>query len=160
MVRWVVILITLLLNTVTTTWVVAATAREYNVKLYNSWVQVPTDTLLQCGQRYMHNVDSRDSALVCYSIVANRYYEGKLTTTERNASITAMVNIGYLYLYSYYDYQQAYTWLNKAYMLADKHHNSKLKAYTLLNMGNLMALIKDLNGVATQQHSAQYFRRA
>jgi len=141
----------------------AVAARNYNVEFYDRWADLPTDTLMARGLHYLRSDNprqqQRDSALVCYSIVANRYYEGRQSTEERDRSLQAMNNIGYLYFYYYYDYQQSYNWLQRALALAQRHGNDVIRTYALLNLGNLMSLMSRMEGPG-QQRSLDYYRQA
>jgi len=138
----------------------AVAARNYNVEFYDRWAQLPADTLLARGHRYLDAAEKRDSALLCYSIVANRYYERRQNDKERGQSIQAMNNIGYLYFYYYYDYQQAYNWLQKSLTLARKHQVNQTKPYALLNLGNLMNLMEGYNSEGSRERAMDYYRQA
>jgi len=141
----------------------AVAARNYNVEFYDRWADLPTDTLVHRGYYYLCNADNaadRDSALLAYSIVANRYYDSKLSNEERKQSLNAMNNVGYLYFFYYYDYQQGYTWLQKTLTLADKHNFDFVKTYALLNLGNLMLLLDEVNDRDTRELTIDYYRQA
>ena len=79
-----------------------------------------------------------DSALVCYSVVANRYYEQEQQTREeREKSIFAMNNIGYLYFFYYFDYEKSYHYLLQALKLSEKYKLKDVQAHVYLNLANL-----------------------
>jgi len=136
----------------------AVAARNYNVEFYDRWADLPTDTLMTRGRHYMQVGNLRDSALLCYSIVSNRYYERKQNAVERSHSLQAMNNIGYLYLYDYYDYQQSYNWLQKAVTLATQHGNDTVRAQALLNLGNLMNLMDIMDDEAKRRGVDYYWQ--
>jgi len=138
----------------------AVAAKQYNVEFYDRWANLPTDTLMAWGSRYLNNNIKRDSALLCYTIVANRYYEGGQNARERKRSIEAMNNIGYLFFYTYYDYQQAYTWLQKALTLAEQHNIQHIKPHALLNLGNLMTMLNLMNDSDSHERALDYYQRA
>lgn len=73
---------------------------------YKAWQDVSSGTLMKRAGMFLHSTSKYDSALVCYNIVANRYYRDHTTKQERRAAITAMNNIGYLYYAFYYDYEK------------------------------------------------------
>jgi len=136
------------------------TARHFALVPYENWADLSTDTLMQRGRHYIQQPEYRDSALLCNTIVANRYYDRHQSDEERAMSIFAMSNIGYLYLTYYYDYQTAYNWLQKAVTLADKHHEDIAKGYALNNLGNLMSLMENINDVDTRQQGIDYYKQA
>jgi len=144
----------------------AVAARNYNVEFYDRWVDLPTETLMERGIHFLrpdgNKEVQRDSALLCYTIVANRYYERPQSAAERSRSIQAMNNIGYLYFYHYYDYQQAYNWLQKTLTLADKYSLDTVRVQTLLNLGNLMDLMNlmDLIDDNGKKRGMEYYRQA
>jgi len=139
----------------------ATAARNYNVEFYDRWANLPTDTLMAWARRFYLQEDSqRDSALLCYTIVANRYYEGRQSDSERERSIDAMNDIGYLFFYSYYDYQQAYTWFQKALTLAERHNLPHVKTYVLLNLGNLLTLLNAMMETDSNTRALEYYKQA
>ena len=55
---------------------VAAT-NDVAISLYNRWERLPSEQLMKMGEQYRNVTRQPDSALVCFSIVANRYYQGR-----------------------------------------------------------------------------------
>ena len=86
------------------------------------------------GDRYMRQQEYADSALVCFSVVANRYYEHNLTTEEIEKSVWAMNMLGYLFKYSHFDYEKSYGFLVTALDISDKHHLQRYLPYIRQNL--------------------------
>ena len=55
-------------------WLGAAANGTVRLKNYDIWKDLPTNKLCEMGRRYFDD-NNVDSALVCYTIVANRYYK-------------------------------------------------------------------------------------
>lgn len=96
--------------------------------------------------RYTDSKGLADSALVCYTIVANRYYERKLDRDELYLCVNAMANLGYLYCSQYFDYQKSYSYLQQSLDIAKQQHFNRLLSYIYLNMAVLSATYEDLRG--------------
>ena len=89
---------------------------------YQRWSRLSSERLMQMGDHWRCTVDRPDSALICYTIVANRYYEQQLGDEDIKRSIEATNSIGLLYLDDFYDFSKAYSYLLQAKELAQKHH--------------------------------------
>ena len=59
-----------------------AAERYYNVPFYDKWSHVPSEKLIKIAEDYTKQPTMRDSALVCYTVLANRYLEGKHTKND------------------------------------------------------------------------------
>lgn len=118
----------------------AATTRANDVKVmfYDKWQTLPDKTLLEMGDRYLTE-ERNDSALVCYSVVANRYYEhDNLTPQQADNCILAMNNLGYMYHFYLYDYQKAYGYLSLAEKLSLKYNNKTHLPYILRDIAGIL----------------------
>ena len=112
-------------------------ANAYNVKQYNQWVKVSTEDLMRRGQDYLQNKGWVDSAMVCYSIVANRVQNNNLESKEKYQIARALNNLGYIYATYYYDFQKAYENLNKSMELSKLYGFDNNLAYSYLNMASI-----------------------
>ena len=112
-------------------------ANAYNVKQYNQWVKVSTEDLMRRGQDYLQNKGWVDSAMVCYSIVANRAQDNNLESKEMYQIARALNNIGYISATYYYDFQKAYENLNKSMELSKLYGFDNNLAYSYLNMASI-----------------------
>jgi len=138
----------------------AVAAKQYNVEFYDRWADLPTDTLMAWGSRYLNNNIKRDSALLCYSIVANRYYEGRQNNHERAQSVLAMDNIGRIFAYHYYDYQKAYAWLQMSLNLATRYQLDSVRVNSLVNLGGLMLMLENVGDTTARAHAIDYYWQA
>ncbi len=107
-------------------------ANAYNVKQYNQWVKVSTEDLMRRGQDYLQNKGWVDSAMVCYSIVADRAQDNSLENKEIYQIARALNNLGYIYATYYYDFQKAYENLNKSMELSKLYGFDNNLAYSYL----------------------------
>ncbi len=107
-----------------------AATNDVAISLYNRWEHLPSNKLIQMGYHYRNVARQPDSAMVCFSIVANRYYTHKLGREDIEHSIEAMTNMASLYCEYFYDYAKAETYNLEAKALIEKHqcykHLSKI----------------------------------
>jgi AraC-like DNA-binding protein len=113
-------------------------ANAYNVNQYNQWVKVSTEELMRRGQDYLQNKGWVDSAMVCYSIIANRAQDNNLESKEMYQIARALNNIGYISATYYYDFQKAYENLNKSMELSKLYGFDNNLAYSYLNMASII----------------------
>lgn len=94
--------------------------------------------LLDKGYSFVMN-NQPDSALVCYSTIANKYTVDGVDN-ERDASnlSTAFTNLANIYMVFYYDYKLAYEYLLKSENVINKFHLDKEKGYVYLSMASLL----------------------
>ena len=131
----------------------AATTRANDVKVmyYDKWQTIPDDRLMDMGDEYMDR-QMFDSTLVCYSIVANRYYEhDRLTADQADKCIKAMNRLGYLYHFYLYDYQKAYGYLHLAEKLSHKYNNPTHLPYILRDIAGIFKSYSNLNNDTTEE---------
>lgn len=113
-------------------------ANAYNVNQHNQWVKVSTEELMRRGQDYLQNKGWVDSAMVCYSIVADRTHNNNLESKETYQIARALNNIGYISATYYYDFQKAYENLNKSMELSKLYGFDNNLAYSYLNMASII----------------------
>ncbi len=125
------ILLTLLVS------VSAQEAHAYNVNQHNCLDRLTTAELMLRGQDFLQNKGWVDSAMVCYSIVANRVQNNNLESKEKYQIARALNNLGYIYATYYYDFQKAYENLNKSMELSKLYGFDNNLAYSYLNMASI-----------------------
>jgi len=111
---------------------------QSNVQGYGSLVNMPTEQLMEKGRIHFSD-HNPDSALVCFSIVANRYNKSQRSQGRENAAL-ALNDLACIYQYFYFDYQEAHHNYMKALELCDEGGYEKAKAITSLNLANLLSL--------------------
>lgn len=95
---------------------------------------------MQKGEYYRNEAFMPDSALVCFSIVANRYYQGNQTRGDIEHAIEAMTHIAWLYMQDFYDYTKAVSYNLRAQELAEKHHSYGYMPFIINNNANIREL--------------------
>ncbi len=105
---------------------------------YEQWLEMPSSKLLHLGDRY-HNDAHFDSAMVCYTIIANRYAKN-LSHDEKVTTLRALNEMGVLNTSCFSNYTAAYKNLISAYEICQEINDDKMEPYILLNLGNLYNL--------------------
>lgn len=88
--------------------------------IYKPLLSLPSDSLLKKGDYYF-NSSHKDSALVYYSILSDRYYTGDQDESSLRIYIQAMYRLQMCYTYSFYDYKKASEYIVIAMHLAKKN---------------------------------------
>ncbi len=125
-----------------------AAGDDVAMSLYERWEHLPGDKLIQMGYHYRNVARQPDSAMVCFSIVANRYYTHKLGREDIEHSIEAMTNIAALYSEYFYDYAKAVNYDTEAKALIEKHHCYKHLSKVIMHE----AYIEDLKNLTPDFH--------
>lgn len=107
---------------------------------YNKWVLSSTADLMDRAKSYISNPEKRDSALVWYSIVANRYGNDEYSAADHERAVGAMNNLGYMYFYFYQDYYKSYSYLQRALKISIENGYTHSLPHIYLNLGNLYSL--------------------
>ena len=103
---------------------------------YNEWRGLTTDRLMEMGKAFdLRN--SSDSALVCYSVVADRLRGSSLGKKEKELYSRALNNIGYIYSIFLYDYPKSIEFLQDARKVADECGYKEGLVYANLNLGGI-----------------------
>ena len=96
-----------------------AATNDIAVSMYNHWEHLPSVKLMEMGARYRAVTMQPDSALVCFSIVAYRYYQGHRSEQDIKHAIEAMIQIVLLYAEDFHDYAQATSYNMRARQLVE-----------------------------------------
>ncbi len=86
--------------------VLTASSQE-DSKYYRKWMNLSSEDLLKKGDYYLNDVNSNDSALVCYSILVNRY-NSSLDKLEKKICYDACLGKVKIYFLFYFDYPKMY----------------------------------------------------
>lgn len=111
-------------------------AKNSPVTLYSEYTNLSTDKLVRMGQDFdLHN--SADSALVCYSVIADRLHD--TASSKENIETLARVlnNLGYIYATFLFDYPKAMDYFQEALKLSDSVGYDKNSAFIYLNIGGV-----------------------
>ena len=117
-----------------------AATNDVAISLYNRWENLPSQQLMEMGEHYRNVTSQPDSALVCFSIVANRYYQGHQTRDDIKHAIEAMTHIAWLYKQDFYDFQKAVSYNMRAKELAEKHKCYDSMPFILINEADIEGL--------------------
>lgn len=99
------------------------------------------------ADNYYHDLHQIDSALICYTIIANRYYDtSKKDTTLLKIEAAAMNHLAALYFNHYYNYQKSYANLLMAQEIAEKYEFKDLLTSVYINMANFYQLKNSMKG--------------
>ena len=137
-------------------------ATTADMATYRRLSEKSTAMLMKKAGTFLHSPNGQDSALLYYTIVANRYNEDGISDAERKECITAMNNAGYLYYAFYNDYNKAYTTLRQALQLTAKSGDKYNEAMINLNMANIKSVFLDVQGDQPQlaRETLQLYRKA
>lgn len=114
----------------------AGIAKDSPVYLYSRWQSIPIDSLMYMGGRFnMHN--SPDSALVCFSVVADRLRHHAATRKEQQVLSRALTNMGYIYATFFYDYTRALELFQESLKTGSLCDYREDAAYIHLNIGGI-----------------------
>ena len=100
------------------------------------WEKLPTTKVMDMAIDYTNVKNMPDSAMLCFSIVANRYNEN-LKSEDLKLTIRATCYVGFLYFKKYHNHQESYRYLLKAKDLAEKHKYNDFMPDILMHLGNL-----------------------
>lgn len=109
--------------------------------MYEQSEKLPLSELKQKGYDFIKN-NEPDSALICYSVIQNKY-SPKMGDEDKRIAATAFNNAGYIYFYFLNDYVQAYAMLLRALEVADEVGYDGCKSEAWLNIGNIYANYDD-----------------
>ena len=95
--------------------------------------------LLAKGNEYLVSSEMPDSALICFSIAAERY-SPSLSMEEQRVCTMAYNNCGFIYYYFFYDFPNAFDALLEAERLCSRFDDKSLHANICLNLGNCYSM--------------------
>lgn len=98
--------------------------------------EYPSDKLMEIGVSCLGRSVKSDSAMVCFAIVSNRYYDG-MSREDKFRCVAAMNDLAVSYTYGHINYPQAHRYLIRALALAEENTFSYLLSAIYNNLGNL-----------------------
>lgn len=99
--------------------VFAAKARQSSAYYYLS--KLSQSELMEEGVRYAQNLNKPDSAVLCFTIVINRY-DNNASREEKQTIIKACTNLWNVYFLNFNDYANCLRWLYRAEEIAQEAH--------------------------------------
>ena len=85
---------------------------------HSRWLALPIEQLLEMADKDFNDRGSKDTALMCYTIVANRY-EASLSLQHKVHCKDANMRLWSIYFYDFYDYPKCFDCLTRALEIAD-----------------------------------------
>ncbi len=126
---------------------------------YYEWMKLPSDELIRMGNRFRDGAQLMDSAMMCYTIVANRYDPAQ-SFDEKRLTVEALNEIGVLNTNYFGNQGDACRNLIQADEICRDIGYEEMQPYILLNLGNLFNLYEFLfPSDDGQQHARQYYRQ-
>ncbi|MBQ9646006.1 MAG: helix-turn-helix transcriptional regulator [Prevotella sp.] len=135
-----------------------AAKNDRRTAIFDHWNQLSSRVLANKAYQFLGQDDKHDSALVCYSIIVNRYYEGRRSKDDVKLAINAMHNLGVMHMTYYYDYRKSYEYLLQAQQLAQNDTSVRELPAIYLALANVMHM--GHGGGDMQQESTRWLRRA
>ena len=86
---------------------------------HQQWLRLTSDQLMQMGKTDLKDGGTKDSALVCFTIVAGRY-DRAMTTVQKRQCKDACMHLWSIYYYDFYDYPKCFECLAKAREIANE----------------------------------------
>lgn len=126
--------------------------------IFDHWNQLSSRELANKAYQFLGQDNKHDSALVCYSVIVNRYYEGRRSKDDVKLAINAMHNLGVMHMTYYYDYRKSYEYLLQAQQLAQNDTSVRELPAICLALANVMHMGHD--GDEMQQEATRWLRRA
>lgn len=88
-------------------------------RLYSLVGNKPTAELSALGSKYLAKGDKVDSAAVCFTLIVNRHYANTSKDGDKAYTAKAMNDLGYIYMFHYFDFNKAYSYLLQAKEVAE-----------------------------------------
>ncbi|MGN0221163.1 MAG: helix-turn-helix domain-containing protein [Prevotella sp.] len=93
---------------------------ESEFQLYKKWHGLESETLFEMGRGYLYDsVPDAHKALLCYTIVLNRYDES-MPANKKQLCAMAYNGAGYVYFYHFYDYAKAYAYFSQSIKISEE----------------------------------------
>lgn len=131
-------------------------ARQPRPSFYARYERFSTRALYNMGYTYLYKRQMADSALVCFSIIANRKDSRQLADDELRLYVNAMNYMGNIYCTYYNRYDLADEYLDRALHTAQENHFIDRLPYIIGNKANVTFIYESINGSksATSQYIA------
>jgi hypothetical protein len=85
---------------------------------HSKWLSLPMQELITMADKDFTDGNKKDTALVCYTIVSNRY-EPSMSHDQKVMCKDASMRLWSIYFYDFYDYPKCFDCLGRALEIAD-----------------------------------------
>ena len=86
---------------------------------HSKWLNLPMERLVDMADKDIADGNKKDTALICYTIVANRY-ESSLSQQQKVMCKDASMRLWSIYFYDFYDYPKCFDCLTHALEIANE----------------------------------------
>ena len=134
---------------------------EFKPSFYQKMQKRSGVELMRAAYKY-YDMDKKDSATICWTIVANRYNQNTDNAKNLSMCLVAMGNLRFMYSYTYFDYQKAYYYINKVIKLYDQYEvgNQFDIAFAYNSLGGIYASAYNIRPVRTYALQAmKYYKQ-
>lgn len=107
----------------------ASGARMKKPAFYARYERLSTQQLMTKAKDFYARRNQPDSALVCYTVVANRLVDGTLPKSEYRQCVWAMMQLSTIYLFTYNEWDKSDDYLTGALKLAEDNNFHDLLPY-------------------------------
>lgn len=121
-------------------------ARQQRPSFYARYERFSTRVLYNMGYTYLYKRQMADSALVCFSIIANRKDSRQLADDELRLYVNAMNYRGNIYCTYYNRFDLADEYLDRALQTAQENHFIDRLPYIIGNKANVSFVYESING--------------
>ena len=125
---------------------------------HSKWLDMPLDKLIDMADRDFANGGSKDTALMCYTIIANRY-EKSMPRDQKAKCKEANMRLWSIYFYDFYDYPKCFDCLTRADEIATEADIEDANIY--LGFGCMYQTIsEECNNYDLGTTAFQYYQQA
>lgn len=127
---------------------------------YNELSRLSNETLYAMAKSQLSHSRQNDSALTCLNIIVSRN-DMNPDSAQSWLNANALIQLGYIYMSSFFDYSRSYEYLYRAYNICKNRHYDRILTAVLVNLGVLQFL--DAHTLYQQTYddeAMKYFRDA
>lgn len=147
----------LIISIITILFCINTDAEEYT-QFYSRYMNCPSEKLLQIGNSYINQPNKTDSALICFSIVANRISDN-MPNHEKKLAMNGYIGRWYIYFFEYFNYEKSYENLLHAKQIAEDIGCGL--AHIDLNFGCMyQAVAEQSNNIQMKEEALEFYRKA
>ena len=125
---------------------------------HGKWLNLPIEKLAEMADKDFTDGGSKDTALMCYTIIANRY-EASMPQSQKVHCKNASMRMWSIYFYDFYDYPKCFDCLTQALDIANEAGIDDANIY--LGFGCMYQTIsEECNNYELGTEALDYYRKA
>lgn len=138
----------------------AQSAREGEKKAYfDRWNSVSSQRLMNRAKSFLSENGNKDSALIFYNVVYNRYILDSNNRDKAKLAIYALNGMGYLMAFSYFNYEQAYNYFSQSLELSEQWGLEESTPVAYTNLGVLITTQWSYVNPPAMKDALPYFKK-